>query len=113
MIDDSVLVKMIEGESTEDKSKEMLELISHMKKEKDLDVKFITTINSLLRAIWKAKSDVPITHLQDILEFFDIAPLKFHEYKNEEEVRKEIITLANIMVDPKEFLRKFMKNGKK
>ena len=113
VIDDSVLVSIIEGDNSE-KAKDVFEIITKMKhQETELrKIKVVTTINSLLRSIWKAKPDVPIKHLQDIIEVFDIAPSKKHEYKDEKKVKTEIIMLANMMADPVGYLQKMVKNGK-
>ena len=94
IIDSSVLIEMFEGKN-KGHSNDLLMKLKELKDNKQ-EVKVVTTLSSFLRAIFLADSNVNINKIQKTLTFLKIAP-DFIDFKNEEEVREEIIRFAGVI----------------
>lgn len=98
LIDSSVLVKLFEGDTT---SNEMLMKMFEMKKH-NIEFQAITTISSFFNALWKIKEDVSVKHIQEAMDMINVGfasqkGFAVFEYKDDENIRNEIIDLAKRM----------------
>ncbi len=94
LIDWSSLKVMFEGKNKEHSN----DLLNKMKEMNDKGVKLhiLTTQASLLRAIFLADPKTNINKIQKALTFLKVYP-SLANYKNEDEVRNEIIEFAKTM----------------
>ena len=94
LIDSSVLINMFEGKN-DGKAGEVLQKMKLMK-DSGMDLKVVTPMSSFLRAIFLSDSKVTIHDIQKTMSFLDIMP-SLADFKNEEDVTRELIKVAKIM----------------
>ena len=90
IFDNSIMSKMIEKTSTEDK---LIKLISEMKVN-NIPFKAYTTLNSFKRAIWKADPETKLLGIQELLDIIEIIPTEPIDHRNKKAVMKDIIDFA-------------------
>ena len=92
IIDTSVLKNMFEGEENANKLMNKFKELKYANK----DVKAITTMSCLLRAIFLSDSEIKIKEIQKTLNFIVVHP-SFADFKNEKAVIDEVLKLASIL----------------
>lgn len=94
VIDASVLKHMIEG-NNENKSKEMLDLITKIKK-KGGDIKTVSTASSLLYAIYTANPETKLKDVQKTMKILKVMAMSpFVEFKTEKDAIESVVKLAS------------------
>ena len=105
LVDCSVLVKVFEEDDSES-SVQCFKLLNEIKA-KTNKMKGITTVASFLRALWRMDKDkAKPENIQLVLETVDVGFLKKNgfasfDYKNEQKIIDEIMTVANTMSSKK------------
>lgn len=109
IIDSSVMKNMIEGNNDE-KAVEILDKLNDLKKRK-IPCAAMTTLSSLLHAIYLSDDNAKISKLKKMLETITIVALgnDHLDYKDEKKVIEHIIKLASI-ISPR---KKSDENGKR
>lgn len=94
-----ILEKFFNGDTEDKNAKKMLDMLT-TRGDKDTGIDFVTSQSAFLQAIWKTEHNKPIQNIQKALTFLQIIP-SFANFKNEEDVRNEIIKMAIIMGERK------------
>jgi hypothetical protein len=97
IIDSTVMKSMIEGKN-DNKAVEVLQRLNELKKMK-VPCGAMTTLSSLLHAIWISDDNAKISNLKKMLETITIVALgnDHLDYKDEKKVIENIIKLAAII----------------
>jgi hypothetical protein len=92
IIDSSALKDIFEGKN---KGAELLKKFEDMK-DKGMTIKAMTPMASFLRAIWLADPETKVQSIQKTLKFLEIG-YSTADFKNEEAVRGEIISIIKLI----------------